>query len=112
MDNRYDPEYLMVRFALQYESQGQSIVPIGSGDSRPTQIQIFRKDTRAPAFLIVKDSDRPDAAAFLLSGGRLLKNEALEEEKDSLGKVTASYKGRTSVTFNTYQEFLKWLGIA
>ena len=111
MDNRYNPDHLMMRFAFQYESQGKSVVPADHKDLKPTQIQIFRKDPKAPPFVIIQDPNRPDAAILLLSGDRLMRNEALENEKDNLGKVTASYKGRTSVLFSTYQEFLKWLGI-
>jgi hypothetical protein len=101
----------MMRFSLQYESQRKGVNFGDPKGRKQTQIQIFRKDPKAPPFLIVKNPDRLDAAVLLLSGNELMVSNALENEKDNLGRVTASYESGTPVHFTTFQEFLKWLGI-
>jgi hypothetical protein len=107
----YDPGMLLMQLALHYECLGKMAFGVDLKDLKNTYIQIANKDPKAPDFRILKDPTRSDAAILLLSGNRLMGNNELENEKDKLGKVTASYEGRPPVNFDTFQDFLKWLGI-
>jgi hypothetical protein len=111
MDRKYDPGSLLMQFALHYEVQGKMVFSVDVADLKNTKIQIFKKDSEASPFHILKDPKRPDAAVLLLSGTRIMSHDALEKEKDNLGKVVAYHEGRPPVEFDTYQEFLNWLQI-
>jgi len=111
MNEKYDPGYLLTRLALHYESVGKMRFSADLKDLKNSYIQIANKDPKSPVFRIIKDPNRSGAAVLLLSGNRLLANNDLEKEKDNLGNVTASYEGRTPVHVDTFQKFLKWLGI-
>jgi len=102
---------LLLQLALHYESIGKAAFSADVADLKNSYIQIVRKDPKAPDFRILKDPNRSDASVLFLSGDRLMGNNELEKEKENLGKVTVSYEGRPPVIFDTFQDFLKWLGI-
>jgi hypothetical protein len=111
MNRDYDPGMLLLQLALHYESIGKAVFSADVKDLKNSYIQIVRKDPEAPDFKILKDPNGSDASVLLLSGNSLMGNNELENEKDNLGKVTVSYEGRPPISFDMFQDFLKWLGI-
>jgi len=109
MEEKYDPDRLMMNVAMQIKSVGAMVFSADQEDLKKIQIHITLKDPKASPFLIIKDPERSDAAILLLQGTRVKRSNSLIATKDNLAAVTIYYEGKIYRSFPSYEDFWRFV---
>lgn len=107
MEEKYDPNYLLIQTVAYFESEGKTHFVVKNEDTIKYKIEIGIKDS-AKKYTIAMDQK---GNILLLKGaeisGRIMKSDELEKNKDNLTTVKIFKQNLEQVKFDSFNDFLK-----
>jgi hypothetical protein len=100
MRKKYDPNFLLLRVASYFESEGKMRWVVDNNVFAKYEIVIEIKDS------VDKFRIRMYGKRLLLMRGNLIKNlDELEKNKDNLGAVVVNRLQKTSIEYSDFEDF-------